>query len=166
MLKKFILTLATVALATASAQPGPGRGHGGGTPPTPEQMIERRIEHLTLLLTLTPSQQTQARTIFTDEGTAATALRTQVEQAQTNLRTAVESRLSDAQIDAAAAQVGLLHGQMAAIRGKAQAKFLGILTAEQRDKLSKLGPGMGMGGPGMGGPGRPGGFGRGPGGNL
>jgi len=159
-----MLMLATVVLATASAQPGPSRGQGNGTPPSPEQMIERRIEHLTVLLTLTPSQQTLAKTIFTDEGNAATALRTQMEQAQANLRTAVDSRLSDAQIDAAAAQVGLVHGQMAAIRGKAQAKFSGILTPEQRDKLTKLHPGPG--GPGGFGLGGPGGFGHAPRGGM
>lgn len=160
MLKKFLLAFATVMLATASAQPAPGQGRGNRTPPTPEQMLERRIEHLTALLTLTPSQQAQAKTIFTDESTAASGLRTQMEQAQANLKTAVDSRQSDAQIDAAAAQVGLFHGQLAGIRGKAQAKFLGILTAEQRDKLSKLQPGMH--GPGGG----PGGFGRGNRGNF
>jgi Spy/CpxP family protein refolding chaperone len=149
MFQKLLITFAAIGLAAASAQSVSGTGNR--TPPTQAQMIERRIERLTLLLTLTPSQQTQATAIFTEEVTAAAALRTPMQEAQTALKNAVDSRLPDAQIDAAAAQVGVLHGQMAAIHGKAQAKFLGVLTQEQRDKLAKLQPGMGGpgGGPGM-----------------
>ena len=58
---------------------------------------------------------------------------------------------SDAEIDKLAAVVGNLAGQQAAIHAKVQAKFLALLTSDQKDKLSKLpGPG-GFGGP-MGGP--------------
>jgi Spy/CpxP family protein refolding chaperone len=150
---KLMLVFGTLALMTATAQRGPwNQDRGGRTPPTPEQMVERRVERLTLLLTLTPSQQAQAKTIFTDENTAAAALRTAAQQARAALRNAVESRLPEPQIEAAATQTGVVHGQLSGVHAKAQARLLGILTVEQRDKLSKLGPGAGwMGRQGMGG---------------
>jgi Spy/CpxP family protein refolding chaperone len=148
--------LAVAALSAISAL-----AQGSGTQrqqPTPEQMVERRVERLTTLLNLTASQQTQLKTIFTEEATAQTALRPQREAAQTELKDSVENNLPEPQIERVAQQVGTVHGQMVAIQAKAQAKFLNALTKEQRDKLQALPQGPGMGGPGRG-PGGPGGMG-------
>ena len=153
MINKMLLT-AALGLTILSAQPGPGprgpRGEGAGTPPTPEQMIENRVSRLTTLLTLTPSQVTTIKALFTAEQTALTAQRTALEAAHTALREAVNTNAPEPQIDRAAAQVGTVHGQLTAIQAKTQAKFLAALTAEQREKLTTLGgdhgPGGGMGG--------------------
>ena len=155
MINKLVTVAALSALTIFGQGPGgpggPGRP-GGGTPPSPEQMIERRIEHLTTLLTLTPSQVTQAKTIFTDEQKASETLRSSMETAHKALETAVKSNATDPQIDAAAAEVGRVHGQISAVHAKAQTKFRAILNADQQTKLDSmpLGPGGGPhGGPGM-----------------
>ena len=110
---------------------------------------------------MTAAQQQQAKTIFTDEATASQALFPKLRDAGSALQNAVKNTGLDADIDSAAAQIGTLQGQMAAIHAKAQAKFRGILTADQKTKLDSLhGPG-GMGrGPMGGGPGLAGGHGR------
>ena len=145
MMKKMILTIAALGVSVLSAQPGP---RPGGTPPTPEQMVEKRLERLTTLLSLTPSQVTTIKALYTAEAAAVAALRTPMETAHTALRNAVNSNAPEPQIDSAAAQVGTLQGQMTAIHSKTQAKFLATLTAEQKAKLDTLGEGRGPGGPG------------------
>ena len=151
MINKMLLTIAALGVSVLSAQPGQGpRGHGGGTPPTPEQMIERRVERLTTLLTLTPSQVTTIKALYTAEQTALAAQRTAMDTAQEALRNAVQTNLPEPQIDSAAARVGTVHGQIAAIHAKTQAKFLAALTAEQRQKLTTLEGERGRRGGGMG----------------
>lgn len=151
MKKTILAAVLTLAAGSAVFAQGPGTGRGDrGTPPTPEQMVDRRVQMLTTLLTLDASQQAQAKTIFTDEVTASQALQDKVKTAHDALDTAVKGGASDAQIDQFAAQVGLVQGQATAIHAKAQAKFRLILTSAQKEKLDSSRPGMG-GGPGWGG---------------
>ncbi|HYO79971.1 MAG TPA: Spy/CpxP family protein refolding chaperone [Bryobacteraceae bacterium] len=138
-----ISTVAVLVAAATLAQPAPG----GRAPLTPEQAVARRVQHLTTLLSLTASQQTQITAVLTEERSAAEALRTNLQTAHTNLRNAIDSRAGDSQIDTAASQVGLVQGQLTAIHGKAQVKLLNILTPEQREKLAAL-PQFGRGGHG------------------
>jgi Spy/CpxP family protein refolding chaperone len=155
MIPKMVLAMATLGLAVMSAQPGGRgpRGDGSGTRPTPEQMVERRVDRLTTLLSLTASQVTTVRELFNAEQTAMATQRTALETAQDTLQTAVQNNAPDAQIDAAAAQVGTVQGQIAGIHAKTQAKLFAALTAEQRQKLQSLGEGRGFGGMMMGRPG-------------
>ena len=150
------LTAATGMFAQGPGPGGPGgRGHGGGgdrTPPTAAEMVDRRVQMLTALLTLDANQQAQAKTIFTDENTASTALRTKMETAQDALQAAIKGGASDSQIDQLAASIGTLNGQGLAIHAKAQTKFRLILNATQKEKLDSS-RGGGAGGWG-GGPGR------------
>ena len=150
MIAATILTL-TMAAATFAQGPG-GRG---GTPPTPEQMIERRVQMLTTLLTLDTTQQQQAKTIFTDAATAGQKLRESSKTAHDALQAAVKTGASDGQIDQLAAQVGAVTAQGAAINAKAQSKFRSILNSAQKEKLDAR---EGERGPG---PRGPGGFGGG-----
>ena len=150
MINKMLLTIAALGVSVLSAQPGQGHRGQGGTPPTPEQMIERRVERLTTLLTLTPSQVTTIKALFTAEHTAVAAEKTGMETAQEALRNAVQTNLPEPQIDAAAARVGTVHGQIAAIHAKTQAKFLAALTTEQRQKLATIEEDRGPRGGGMG----------------
>ena len=146
-----IFSTAILVAGSAFAQRGPG-----GTPPTPEQMVNRRVEHLTTLLQLTAEQKAQATAIFTEEATAIRALRPQMSEASTALRDAVRTTGLDADIERAAAQMGTMHGQMATIQGKAQARFRAILTPDQKTKFDSEERGPGFGGFG-GGPARFGG---------
>jgi hypothetical protein len=151
-----VLMLALTGVSGLFAQGGP-RG-GNGTPPTPEQMVERRVAMLTTLLSLDASQQAQAKTIFTDEVTASQALRDKMRDAHEALQSAAKSSASDSQIDALATQAGAVHGQSLAIHAKSQAKLRAILNSAQREKLDTIRGGFGGGprGPGgMGGGMRP-----------
>lgn len=149
-----VMTLTLAAVSGVFAQ-GAGRpGNRGGTPPTVEQMVERRVQMLTNRLGLDSAQQQQAKTIVADEFNAAQALRDQSEAAQNALRDAVKASAPDAQIDQLAAQVGVLHGQGAAIHAKGQSKLRALLNSAQKEKLDSGGDRPGPGGRG--------GFGRGP----
>jgi Spy/CpxP family protein refolding chaperone len=142
-----MLMSAFVLVGSAFAQRGPG----GGTPPTSEEMISRRVEHLATRLELTADQKAQATTILTEEATALRALQSQMREASTALRDAIRTSGLDADIERAATQLGTLHGTMATVQGKAQARLRGILTADQKAKLDSTEGrrGMGMrGGPG------------------
>jgi len=114
-----------------------GRGPGG-TQLTAEEMLAKRLERLTTLLSLDATQQAKAKTIFTDELTAATALRTNEQTARDALNTAVKASASDAQLDQLAAALGVIEGQMAAVHAKAQVKFRAILNSTQLEKLDAL----------------------------
>jgi Spy/CpxP family protein refolding chaperone len=146
--------LLTFAVLFAAAETLMGQHHRGSrTPPTPEEMVERRIERLTTVLELTAAQQQQAKTIFTEEATSAQALHTKLSDAREALQNAVKTTGLDADIERAAAQLGPLYTQLATVQGKAQAKFLSILTTQQKEKLAAM-PELGHG---PGGPGRRGG---------
>ena len=148
MIRKMLLAMASLGLAVMSAQTGGRgpRGDGSGTPPTAEQMIERRADRLTNLLSLTATQVTTVKELFTAEQTAMSGQRTALETAHSALQTAVQNNAPDAQIDIAAAQVGTVQGQIAAVHAKTQAKLFAALTAEQRQKLQSSGEGRGFGG--------------------
>jgi hypothetical protein len=155
---KTMMVVALMGLTAATgmfAQPGPGRpggGRGDRTPLTAAEMVERRVQMLTTLLTLDAAQQAQAKTIFTDENTASEAIRAKVDTAQDALQAAVKGSASDSQIDQLAAALGTLHGQSLAVHSKAQAKFRGILNSAQKEKLDASRGGFGMGGGRMMGP--------------
>jgi hypothetical protein len=149
-MKKTIVA-AILALTATTGLFAQGRPERGGTPPTAEQMIDRRVQMLTTLLTLDSAQQAQAKTIFTDEATASKALQTGAQAAHEALQAAVKAGASDAQIDQLAAAVGTVQGQGAAIHAKAQTKFRLILNSAQKEKLDAAQSSHGPGGPGMGG---------------
>ena len=117
------------------------------TPPTPAQMVARRVAQLTTLLTLTSAQQESATTLFTAEETAQQTVRTSMHQAQSTLKTAVEAN-DAATISATAAQIGVLTGQETATRAQTEATFYASLTADQQAKYKQLHEGGGPGGPG------------------
>src|SRR5438270_480353 len=83
---------------------------GTRTPPTPAEMIANRVARLTTLLTLTPAQQTQATTIFTNEQTAESSLLTSIRDARTALQTAIQKNDLTG-INTQATQIGSLTTQ-------------------------------------------------------
>jgi hypothetical protein len=123
-------------------------------PPDPAQMIQHRVDFLTNKLGLSPSQQQQASTIFTNEMTSVKSLHDQMNIAHQNLEGAVRSNNING-IEQAAQMLGSLTSQSISIHGKAEATFYQTLNAEQQSKYSQIhehGPGMhagfGRGGPG------------------
>ncbi|MBA3975276.1 MAG: hypothetical protein C0504_13800 [Candidatus Solibacter sp.] len=153
MTKRFLMTLAAALLVTglaaaqgngrrgpmdlgvqAAGQPGP---HGGGAALTPAERIARRVEALTKVLDLTPSQVTAVTSILTKEAADMQALRPQFDAPRDQLQAAVKAN-SASGIDAAAAQIGALHGKQVAIQAKARAEFLAVLTADQIAKLGAI----------------------------
>ncbi len=123
-------------------------------PPDPATMVQRQVERLTAVLSLTSSQVTQATTIFTNAETSITPIRTNVQTYRTSLQTAVKGNQL-ATIDQLAGQIGTAEGQILGIQSKADAAFYAILTTDQQTKVNAMpgilgggrGPGMG---PGMG----------------
>lgn len=123
---------------------------GMHAPPDPAAMAQRRIAHLTTLLTLTGAQQQQATNIFTNSATADATVRTNLQTAHTALADAIKKN-DTAGIDRAATTIGNLTAQLTSTDAKADAAFYLILTPDQQTKLASLkerrGHGM-FGGPG------------------
>jgi Spy/CpxP family protein refolding chaperone len=144
-MKKLILT--ALAALSLTAQ----------TPPSPAQMAARNVEHLTMMLDLSSTQQTQATAIFTKQATDLSSIHSSVQTEQTALIAAIKANDASG-ISAAAGQLGILHTQSITIDATASAAFYQILTAAQQTKYAAFGllRGPGPGGPGgRGGPGGP-----------
>jgi len=109
-----------------------------------------RLEYLTGYLSLTETQQAQAKTLFDAAAAANETARGQMTAAQDALTAAVKANRADAELDRLAAAVGVIQGQMAGINAKRSAKFYALLTTEQKTKYDAIGN-RGGGGPGGGG---------------
>jgi len=109
-----------------------------------------RLEYLTGYLSLTETQQAQAKTLFDAAAAANETARGQMTAAQDALTAAVKANRADAELDRLAAAVGVIQGQMAGINAKSSAKFYALLTTEQKTKYDAIGN-RGGGGPGGGG---------------
>jgi Spy/CpxP family protein refolding chaperone len=123
------------------------QGHGprdGGAPLDPATAVQRRVEFLTKMLTLTDTQAAAATKIFTEEAAAVQTASANVESDRTALAEAVKKN-DVASIDRLAAELGAIHGKVIAIHGKADAAFYVLLTPEQQTKFDTLRHG-GMGG--------------------
>jgi Spy/CpxP family protein refolding chaperone len=135
-------SLAAFTFLPVMAQ-GPGQGPMRGS----------RVDFLTGYLSLTDTQKTQAQAIFDAADKQAQVLQGQMASARDDIKAAVKASKPDTTFDTLGAALGALEGQMAAIDGKAQAKFYAILTPEQQakyDSITQRGPGpmRGPGGPG------------------
>ena len=130
----------------------------------PAAHVQRHVDHLTKMLSLSPAQQQQATTIFTNAMASEKSLHEQMRAAHDNLKAAVDKN-DAAGIDQASSAIGGLMGQMTAAHAKAHAAFYQVLTPDQQSKLSQF-EGREHGREGHGGPHGPKGPGghRGPGG--
>ena len=86
-------------------------------------------------LGLTDAQKAQAKTIFDNAKTAAQPIRSQMQQARATLSAAIKAGQA---VDAPAAAVGNLFGQLTAIQAKAREQFRAILTPDQLTKLDQF----------------------------
>jgi Spy/CpxP family protein refolding chaperone len=123
-------------------------------PPDPAARVQDHVNFMTTVLSLTPAQQQQATTIFTNAANTEKSLHDQMKTAHDALNTAIQKNDSAA-IDQNAATIGNLTTQMISAHAKAQAAFNQTLTPDQQTKMSTLHNhehGMhGMGGHPMGG---------------
>lgn len=126
------LCIAAGALIAPAQIPAPP-GQPPGAPAMPS-----RLDFLTDSLSLTSSQQVQARTIFNSEDMAAGSALTAWQQAQAALTTAAKQGQSDSAMDQLAAAVGAAFGGAAAIHAKAEKQFYAILTADQQARYDNL----------------------------
>jgi Spy/CpxP family protein refolding chaperone len=130
-----------------------------GNPPDPGKMAQHHLDFLTKQLSLTPQQQQQASTIFSEAANNAKANHGQMRTAHDSLKAAIQKNDS-AGIEQAANTIGNLTTQMITAHAKAQAAFYQTLTPDQQTKMNDLESkhhGMGMHGRGFGhgGPGGP-----------
>jgi Spy/CpxP family protein refolding chaperone len=146
------VTTAVLALASVFAM----AQHGN--PPDPAKMAQRHLDFLTKQLSLTPQQQQQASSIFSEAASNAKATHDQMRTAHDSLKAAIQKNDS-AGIEQAANTIGNLTTQMISSHAKAQAAFYQTLTPDQQTKMNELESkhhGMGMGhGFRHGGPGGP-----------
>jgi Spy/CpxP family protein refolding chaperone len=160
-----ILLTGACAVSMVFAQ-GQGTSTGSGNSgnvAARQNPVQRRIQFLTTLLSLSTDQQNQATTIFTNAANAQSAQRTSMQTARQALNDAVKAN-NGAGIDQAAATIGNLTTQATSIQAKADAAFYQILSADQQAKLTQFqgqwrggpgprgGRGMGQGPNGFGGP--------------
>jgi Spy/CpxP family protein refolding chaperone len=99
----------------ASAPPQQGDSAQPGGRPSPNQMVDRQIEHLTEALSLTPDQVAQVKPILQNQMTQMTALRQDTE-------TSREQK----------------HEKMMQIHSDAQTKIRALLTSDQQPKYDQL----------------------------
>jgi Spy/CpxP family protein refolding chaperone len=107
------------------------------TPPSPATIAQHRVNFLTTVLSLNPTQQQQATNIFTTSATAASSLHSQMKSARQSLTTAVKNNDS-AGINQQSSAIGSLATQLTAAKATAKAQFYQILTPEQQTKVAQL----------------------------
>jgi hypothetical protein len=121
------------------------------TPPTPAEMAQHHVEHLTNALGLNATQQEQAKTILTASATSESTLRNAERTAHQALEAAIKSN-NTAVIQQQSAILGQLMGQSILAQSTSFAALYQILTPEQQTKALEMHKMMGMhghGGPGM-----------------
>ena len=131
---------AVLALASAFAMAQQGNQPDAG------KMAQHHLNFLTKQLSLTPQQQQQASTIFSEAATNAKATHDQMRAAHDSLKAAIQKNDS-AGIEQAANTIGNLTTQMITAHSKAQAAFYQTLTPDQQAKMNQMESqhhGMGM----------------------
>ncbi|HET9790780.1 MAG TPA: periplasmic heavy metal sensor, partial [Candidatus Angelobacter sp.] len=78
-----IFLFAAIAVALAAAQ-------NRHQPPDPAARVQEHVNFMTTVLSLTPAQQQQATTIFTNAANSAKALHEQMRTAHDALKTAIQ----------------------------------------------------------------------------
>jgi Spy/CpxP family protein refolding chaperone len=128
-LSQFLIS-STFAVSLALAQ-------SSSTAPNSARFVQRKVNMLTTLLSLSTAQQQQATTLFTTSASADSTARASLRAAHTTLNTAVKNNDANG-IQQAAASIGSLTAQMAASDASAQAAFYQILTPDQQAKYTQF----------------------------
>jgi len=130
MKKTIVLLLFTCLFSTLLLAQSPA-------PPDPATRVQHHVTFLTNALSLTPAQQGQATTIFTNAFNNQSELHSSLKTAHQNLDTAVKNNDS-AGIEQAANTIGTLTAQLTSAQAKADAAFYQVLNSDQQSKLSDL----------------------------
>ena len=125
--KLLLCSIFAVSLALAQTS--------SGAAPNPARFVQRRVNMLTTLLSLTSAQQAQATTIFTNSASADNTARASLRTAHTALNTAITNNDANG-IQQAASTIGTVTAQQAASDASAQAAFYQILTPDQQTKYT------------------------------
>jgi hypothetical protein len=105
--------------------------------PKTEKQQTKYITFLSALLSLTPTQQQQAASIFSAAITTKATLRSQVQAAHHALSNAVKSGNPNS-INQASAAIGALGAQKRALGAQANSSFYQTLTGAQQTTLSQF----------------------------
>jgi Spy/CpxP family protein refolding chaperone len=133
LLKANSLAVLTTFLASAGLS-GYAQRH---QPPDPAKMVQHRVDFLTEELGLSPVQQQQATTIFTEATANQKSLHDQIKSAHESLQAAV-TKNDSAAIDQAAGSIGNLMAQSISAHAKSEAAFYQTLTPDQQSKYAQL----------------------------
>jgi Spy/CpxP family protein refolding chaperone len=134
-MKRISLTLALLSLALVAPALFGQKQEG---PPDAATMAQRHVQHLTTLLNLTPEQQQQALTIFSNQPNLESEHQS-MRSAHQALETAITNNDANG-ITQAANLIGSMMAQNIANQAKAHAALYQILNTDQRAKLKELGP--------------------------
>jgi Spy/CpxP family protein refolding chaperone len=120
--------MALAQTTTTATQPGAGKAAGI------RGQIQRRMLKA---LDLTDTQKQQAKVIMQATKAQAQPLAQQLQQARQTLATAVQAG-DEAKIQQTALEVGNLQGHVLAVRSAGRAKFLALLTPDQKAKAAEF----------------------------
>ena len=104
---------------------------------TPAELAAHQVTHLTKLLALSSTQQSQATAIFTTAETAVLPLVPTLKTARATLKTAVEANDS-ATIATQTTEIGALTSQELLARATGEAAFYAILTPTQQTQYAEV----------------------------
>ena len=127
-----------VALLTIALSPLAAQRPGGGPPFGAGPAAQERHEFMAGYLGLSESQKEQAQQIFSGAQASAASMHGQMESARTELQNAIKANEPESRLEQLAAAIGALHGQGLAAQTKGRARFLSILSEEQRKKLESF----------------------------
>ena len=141
------LTLAGALLAQPPA--GSFRRGASGTPPNPQQIVQREVTRLTHLLDLSTDQQTKVSGILSADINNLTSLQSTLKTQRGAVLDAVKTNSG---VSSAVAAASGTESQIAAIRANEAALIYATLTADQKakvgDSLTMLSGGVYGPGPG------------------
>jgi len=133
LLKTNFLAVLIAFLASASLY-GYAQRH---QPPDPATMVQHRVDFLTRELGLSPAQQQQATTIFTEAAANQQPVHDQMKSAHESLQAAI-TKNDSAAIDQAASSIGNLMAQTISAHAKTDAAFYQTLTPDQQSKYTQM----------------------------
>jgi Spy/CpxP family protein refolding chaperone len=133
--KKFTIALLLMLVCTASLVLA--QNQGSFTPPSPATMAQHRMSYLTTVLSLSPEQQQQGTTIFTNAAASEQSLHSQMKTARQSLAAAIEKN-DAAAISQISTTIGGLVAKQTLNDATARAALYQTLTPEQQSKLTQL----------------------------
>lgn len=150
-MKKAVLALLTAGLIAAPAAfARVDNAKPANHQPNVAERVDHRVDYLTTVLSLTPAQQQQAKTIFMNAANEDSPVFANLKTERQSLSKAVSGNEPASTIAKLSDNIGNDAGKLVANRAMASEQFRKILTAEQQTKLTQLqhdirGWGHGMG---------------------